>query len=125
MRADVIEQALAIAMHPDSDCDTAIVSASMILGISQSPETHVYIIRKEVMEKMFEMCELKCKTISEQSHQRKKEDPMAATALKYVTTFYVPFYPLLYSLCNLYLLHTTCSPYTHSLISRPIPSLQH
>ena len=102
MRADVIEQALAIAMHPDSDCNTAIVSASMILGVSQSPETHVYIIRKAVIEKIFQVCEQNCKMVSEQSHQKEKEDPMAATALKYVTTFCVPFYTLLYSLSSSY-----------------------
>lgn len=87
-RTDVIDQALDMALHPASDCLVSIASASMILCLSQSPEAHSYIVRKEVIEKMLEMCEQKHKIINEQSsqsHQGKKENPMAVIALKYVT----------------------------------------
>ena len=91
MRTDVIDQTLAIAMHPAYDCKTAIVSMSMILCLAQSPEAHTYIARKEIVENVVEMCEQKQKIVSEQSsdssqsQQRKKEDPMVVNALKYVT----------------------------------------
>ena len=88
MRTDVIDQTLGIALHPAYDSKTAIVSASMILCLVQSPEAHVYIARKEVVENMLEMCELKHKMVDEpssQSQQGEKEDPMAVNALKYVT----------------------------------------
>ena len=87
MRTDVIDQTLAIAVHPAYDCKTAIVSASMILCLAQSLEAHTYIARKEVIENMLQMCELKQKIVSEQlsqSYQGEKEDPMAVNALKYV-----------------------------------------
>ena len=87
MRTDVIDQTLAIAMHPAYDCKTAIVSASMILCLAQSPGAHAYIARKEVIENMLQMCELKQKTVSDQqsskSYQGEKEVPMAVNALKY------------------------------------------
>ena len=89
MRADVIDQALNMALHPALDCFVSIASASMILCLTQSPKAHTYIIRKEVMEKMLEMCELKHKMINEQlsqSHQGRKESLMAVNALKYVIT---------------------------------------
>ena len=87
MRTDVIDQALDMALHPASDCLVSIASASMILCLAQSPKAHSYIVRKEVVEKMLKMCELKHKMINEQSsqsHQGKKENPMAVIALKYV-----------------------------------------
>lgn len=87
MRADVVDQTLAIAMHPAYDCKTAIVSASMILCLTQSPGVHAYIAQKEVIENMLKMCELKQKMISEQqsskSFRGEKEDTMAVNALKY------------------------------------------
>ena len=84
MRTDVIDQTLAIAMHPAYDCKTAIVSVSMILCLAQSPGTHAYIGRKEVVEHLLQMCEMKEKIVSEQqpSKQGEKEDPMAVNALK-------------------------------------------
>ena len=88
MKTDVIDQTLAIAVHPTYDCNTAIVSMIMILNLTQSPEAHIYIARKEVVEKMLEICEQKQKLVTEhgsQSQQGTKEDPMAVTALKYVT----------------------------------------
>jgi hypothetical protein len=87
MRTDVVDQTLAIAMHPSYDCKTAIVSASMILCLAQSPGAHAYIAKKEVIESMLKICELKQKMVSEQqssgSFQGEKEDPMAVNALKY------------------------------------------
>ena len=74
-------------MHPAYDCKTAIVSASMILCLTQSPGVHAYIAQKEVIENMLKMCELKQKMISEQqsskSFRGEKEDTMAVNALKY------------------------------------------
>lgn len=87
-RPEVMNQILAMALHPVYDCNTAIVSAAMILCLCQSPEAHVYIARKEVVEKMLGMCELKQKQVNEQSmqsQQGKKEDTIVINALKYVT----------------------------------------
>ena len=85
MRTDVIDQILAIAMHPAYDCKMTFVSASILLNLTQSPETHTYIVRREVMEKMLEMCELKRKMVAKQVAQGEQEDPMAVSGLKYVT----------------------------------------
>ena len=88
MRTDVIDQILAIALHPAYDCNTAIASVTTIQSLVQSPEAHVYIARNVVMENMLEACEKKQKIISDQqsfqSWQRKQEDPMVVKALKYV-----------------------------------------
>ena len=87
MRTDVIDQALAMALHPLSDCQTANVSVDVILNLTESPETHIYIVRKEVVESMLEICEQKQKIIDElssQLQQGKMEDLMAVSVLKYV-----------------------------------------
>ena len=87
MRTDVIDQTLAIGLHPVSNCLTAKVSVDVILNLTESPETHTYIVSGEILENMLEICELKQKMVSEQSskfQQRKKEDPMAVNVLKYV-----------------------------------------
>ena len=87
MKTDVIDQILAIALHPTYDCKMAYVSASIFLNLTQSPEAHTYIVRREVVEKMLGMCELKQKMVSEQtsqSRQGEKDDPIAVNALKYV-----------------------------------------
>ena len=85
-RTDVIDQILAMALHPAYDCQTARVSANMIQCLTQSPEAHAYIARKEVVESMLEICEQKQKIVSDQkssqSQQRKKEDSMVVKALK-------------------------------------------
>ena len=86
MRTDVIDEILAIALHPAYDCKMTLVSASIFLNLTQSPETHVYIVRREVVEKMLEMCELKQKIVAKQVlSQGEQEDPMAVNGLKYVT----------------------------------------
>ena len=92
MRTDVIDQILAIALHPAYDCDTAIASVTTIQSIVQSPEAHVFITWKEAVENMLEMREQKQKIVSERSsefQQRKQEDPMVINALKYVLMFMV------------------------------------
>jgi hypothetical protein len=59
-RTDVVDQILAMALHPAyADCKTAIESVETILNLTQSPEIHAYIIRKEVLEKVLKICELK------------------------------------------------------------------
>ena len=88
-RTDVIDQMLAMALYPVYGCNTAIASVTTIQSLAQSPEAHVYIAWEEVMENMLKACEQKQKIIIEQSlqpQQGKKEDPMAISALKYVTT---------------------------------------
>ena len=90
MRSDVIDQTLAIGLHPLANCLTAKVSVDVILNLTESPETHVYLVRKEILENMLEICELKQKMVTEQSsqfQQRKTEDPMAVNVLKYVILF--------------------------------------
>ena len=90
MRTDVIDQMLAIALHPAYDCDFAITSVTTIQSIVQSPEAHVFITWKEAVENMLEICEQKQKIVSERSsefQQRKQEDPMVVSALRYVLMF--------------------------------------
>ena len=84
MRTDAIDQTMAIALHPVYDCKTAIVSASLILCLTQSPEAHPHLVRREVVEDMLEVCALKEKLVNEQSTQSQavKEEPMAAKALQ-------------------------------------------
>ena len=87
MKTDVIDQVLAIALHPAYDCYTAKVSVELILNLTQSPETHTYIIRREVVETLLEVCEKRHKMIdlqSSQSRRGKKEDPMMVNVLRYV-----------------------------------------
>ena len=89
MRTDIIDQALAIAMQPTYSCYTAKVSAAMIQCLTQSPETHTYIFRKDVVENMLQICEQRHEMINKQSSQSpqgKKEDTMMVNALKCVTT---------------------------------------
>ena len=74
-------------MHPAYDIETAKMSVSVIINITQSPETHAYIVRKEVMEKMLEICEQKEKVANEKSlHQQGENEDglMAVKVLKYV-----------------------------------------
>lgn len=89
MKADVIEQILAIALHPAYDCYTAKVSVETILNLTQHPESHAHIVRKEFIDTMLEMSEQRYKMISQQSAQTlnlqgRKEDPMVINALKYI-----------------------------------------
>ena len=95
MRTDVIDQTLAVGLHPTDDYMAAITSVTVILSLAQSPETHVYIVREEIIRKMFEICEQKHERLKKQasvSRQGKKEDPMAVNALKYVAI--LPFLSL-------------------------------
>ena len=82
---DVIDQILAMAPHPS--CDLS-VPVTMIVNLSQALEAHSCIARREVVEKMFEMCDQKQKITSNkqssQSEQEKKDDPMKVNLLKYV-----------------------------------------
>ena len=110
MRTDVIDQILAIAMHPAYDCNTAAVSVAMIQCLTQSPEAHVYIARKEAVENMLQMCELRQKMVSDEqslAQEAEKEHAVMINTLKYVAIS-VWFSPPL-----------TCSP----PLSSPTPSL--
>ena len=81
MKKDVINQTLAIALHPTYDCNTAIVAVTMFLNLTQSPEAHVHLAKKETVERMLEICEQKQKMSTQQGT---KEDPMAINALRYI-----------------------------------------
>ena len=87
MRTDVIDQILAICVHPAYDCYKAKVSVEVILNLTQSPETHAYIVGREVVQKMLDICEQKQKIVSKQSShtQQGKKDLMTVNLLKYVT----------------------------------------
>ena len=91
-RADVIDQVLEMALHPGYGCVIPLMSASIMIGLTQSPEAHAYIAWKVVVEKMIEICKLRYRMVSEQqssrSQQEEKEDPMAVNDLKYVS---IPF----------------------------------
>ena len=87
MRTDVIDQILAIAMHPACNCKEAKISVEMIVNLAHSLETHPYIVTREIAEKLLEVCDRRQKMITQQStlsQQRKKEDLMILNALKYV-----------------------------------------
>ena len=88
-----MDQTLAVALNPAYDCKVAYVSASIFLNLTQSPEAHAYIVRREIIEKLLEMCELKHKMVSERSsrsRQGEKDDPIAVIALKYVPLLFPP-----------------------------------
>ena len=93
MRTDIVAQTLAIVMHPAYDCKTAKTSVDLMLNLTQSPEAHTYIIRREVVEKMLEICEQRHKMINELS----SEDPMIVNVLKYVTLHF-PCFCIIFSL---------------------------
>ncbi len=88
METDVVEQILAIGLHPAYDCYTAKISVETIINLTQRPESHTHIVRKEFLETMLELSEQRYKMINEHSAQTqgKKEDPMVINALKYVPT---------------------------------------
>ena len=90
--SDVIDQTLAIALHPK--CDLS-VPVTMMLNLSQAPEAHCHIVRREVVEKMLAMCDQKRQKTDEQSlqsQQGEKEDPMKVYLLKYV--YFSPTYTI-------------------------------
>ena len=86
IRSDVIDQILAIAMHPVYYCITAKVLVEIIVNLAHSPETHPYIVTREIAEKLLEVCDQRHKMViqwSTLSQQRRKEDPMIVSVLKY------------------------------------------
>ena len=90
MRTDVIDQTLAMALHPAYDCETAKFSVETILNLSQSPKTHPYIVSREVVEKMLEICEQRHKMLSPQASLFQQEKKMEVTVLKYVAVPSLP-----------------------------------
>ena len=75
MRTDVIDQnlILEIAMHPAYDCYTAKVLMEIIVHLTQSSDTHAYIVTREIAENMLKICERRHKMII-QTQQREKEE---------------------------------------------------
>ena len=97
-RAEVVDQTLAVALHPYCECRTAMVSVNVILNLIQSPKTHVSIVREEVVEKMLEIQ----KMFGEQSSalfSSRSEDGMEISALKYVAIIgpFSAFFSLLFA----------------------------
>ena len=100
-RTDVIDQMLAMALHPAyADCKTAIESVETIINLTQSPDTHPYIIRREVLEKVLEICKLK--QIDSQTQRVTGEDAMIVNALKYVNYSFSPSLHLFSISCSFY-----------------------
>ena len=83
-RTDIIDQILAIALHPLCECRTAMVSVTVIVNLIESPKAHVSIIRKEVVEKMLQIHELQQRMVEEPSAQDPLEDLSEISVLKYV-----------------------------------------
>ena len=107
MRTDVVDQVLEIAVHPAYDCMTSKMSVEVIHSLAQSPKTHTYIVRREILEKMLEICEQRYKMINQQSSQtqkRKEKDLMEFNLLKCVAISPLCFYliTILLHICSLY-----------------------
>jgi NifU-like protein involved in Fe-S cluster formation len=85
-RADVIDQVLEMALHPGYGCMIPLMSASIMIGLTQSPEAHAFITWKDVAEKMIEICKLRYRMVSDERQssesQQGKEDPMVVNDLK-------------------------------------------
>jgi hypothetical protein len=117
-RADVIVQMLAMALHPAYICKIATMSVEMIFGLTQSPETHIYCIRREIMEKMLEVCQQRRKMViqqSSQSQQGMKEDLMKVNVLKYVIVPSPLYFHSIY-LLSCPLTHSGTHAHTHKLL---------
>jgi hypothetical protein len=85
MRADVIDQTLAIACCSDYSIIAPIVSVNMIMCLAQSPGAHPYLVRTEVIEDLLKICTLREKTVDKrppEASTEEKEDPAAFKALQ-------------------------------------------
>ena len=82
MRTDVIDQVMAVALHPAFDCKLA--STSLILCLTRSPEAHPHLVRRKVVEDMLEICCFRQMLVSEQSPQPQveMEHPLAVKTLQ-------------------------------------------
>ena len=99
MRTDILDQTLAIGMHPAYNCKTAKVSVGVMLNLTQTPGTHAFIIRRQGVEIVLEICEQRHKMINElspQTQQQGKENLMMVNVLKYVTLFTIFLYHFLF-----------------------------
>ena len=94
MRTDVIDQILAIAMHPAYDCETAAMSVGIIVNLAHSPVTHPYIVTREIAENLLEVCDQRHKMVLIQqpivTQDGREEDPMVVMVLKYVVVKTLP-----------------------------------
>ena len=88
MRKDVIDQILEIAMHPGYRCMVAVMSVGIIVNLAHSPETHPYIITREIAEKLLKVYDQRQKMILIQqpivTQKGREEDTMVVSVLKYV-----------------------------------------
>ena len=81
MRADVINQILAIACHSDYSIIAPILSVNMIMCLAQSPGAHPYLVRTEVIEDLLKIHTVREKLAVERPPE-KKENPAAFKALQ-------------------------------------------
>ena len=81
MRADVIDQILAIAYHSDYIIIAPILSVNMIMNLAQSPGAHPYLVRTEVIEDLLKIHTVREKLAVERPPE-KKENPAAFKALQ-------------------------------------------
>ena len=107
-----------MALHPAYDCEMAKFSVETILNLSQSPKTHPYIVSREVVEKMLEICEQRHKMLSQQASLFQQEKKMEVTVLKYVAVpslpcFFTGFSPVLFFPFTVTHMHT--GTHTHIL----------
>ena len=72
-RFDIVDQVLAIALHPAYDCNVTIQCAGLVMNLTQSPNAHPYLIRTEVIEDMLKM--------NKQSKDRGEEQAAIKTLL--------------------------------------------
>lgn len=56
-KSDVVDQVLAIGLHPAlaCDCNITIECAGFVMNLAQSPDAHPYLTRTEVVEDMLRM----------------------------------------------------------------------
>ena len=88
MKPLVIDRILEMSMHPSCNCEEAQEQMAILVYLTQSPKAHRFIVRRDVVKNMLEVCELKqkmvCSELQSSQPQQAKEDPMEINALKYV-----------------------------------------
>ena len=82
MRRGVIYQIQIMALHPRYDFKATRRSVTIIHRLTQSPEAHVYIVKKDAVEDMLEICEGKITSMQAQRSRGRMEDPVVIKALK-------------------------------------------
>ena len=71
MRADVVDQILAIACHSGYIIIAPILSVNMIMNLAQSPGAHPYLVRTEVIEDLLKIHTVREKLVVECPPEKK------------------------------------------------------